>query len=265
KGGAAPAPVDLDVRFERGAHGHCDDFDGRGGTLAHAYYPRFGGDAHFDADEHWTLGEYRGTNFFQVAVHEFGHSLGLRHSDDPDAVMAPVYRGYDPYFELHQDDIDAIQDLYGAPSHSPMQMAEQTQQQQQEDDEEEDEEEEQGKEDEGEETDQGKSSGEEEGGNKGQEDKGDDGNEGEDGDGKEESEEVNEDTEEDEDEDEDREKETDTPTNELCDDPSVDAMFNTPDGDIYVLKGTYRFLLPENTRFPKIFLSFDCCSCFPLS
>lgn len=52
---------------------------------------------------------YTGTNLFQVAAHEFGHSLGLSHSDVRSALMAPFYRGYDPSFNLDSDDIEAIQ------------------------------------------------------------------------------------------------------------------------------------------------------------
>ncbi|XP_049802932.1 matrix metalloproteinase-24 isoform X2 [Schistocerca nitens] len=105
--------VHIDIRFEKGEHGDGDPFDGPGGTLAHAYFPVYGGDAHFDDAEHWTIDSYRGTNLFQVAAHEFGHSLGLSHSDVKTALMAPFYRGYEPSFTLDADDILGIQKLYG--------------------------------------------------------------------------------------------------------------------------------------------------------
>lgn len=57
---------------------------------------------------------FSGTNLFYVAAHEFGHSLGLSHSKDPNALMYPVYRKFDPsVLLLHQDDITGIQYLYG--------------------------------------------------------------------------------------------------------------------------------------------------------
>lgn len=106
-------PVHIEIRFEENEHGDGDPFDGPGGTLAHAYFPVYGGDAHFDDAELWTIGSPRGTNLFQVAAHEFGHSLGLSHSDVRSALMAPFYRGFDPVFKLDSDDIYAIQALYG--------------------------------------------------------------------------------------------------------------------------------------------------------
>jgi len=51
----------------------------------------------------------------QVAVREIGHSLGLKYSDKPSSAMFPTYHGFKPDFKLHQDDIDAIQALYGPP------------------------------------------------------------------------------------------------------------------------------------------------------
>ena len=48
-----------------------------------------------------------GINLFQVAAHEFGHALGLDHSEDMTALMAPFYQGYIPVdtFQLSDDDI----------------------------------------------------------------------------------------------------------------------------------------------------------------
>ena len=107
--------VDIEIGFFTFDHGDGDAFDGSGGTLAHAYFPRYGGDVHMDDSETWTENSRQGTNFLQTLTHEIGHSLGLSHSRVSASVMAPFYRGWDPNFKLHSDDIRGIQTLYGRP------------------------------------------------------------------------------------------------------------------------------------------------------
>ena len=48
-----------------------------------------------------------------IATHEIGHSLGLKHSLDPTAIMFNRYFGGDPVVNLQPDDIAGIQYLYG--------------------------------------------------------------------------------------------------------------------------------------------------------
>ena len=99
-------------------HGDGYPFDGHGSVLAHAFFPGAGrgGDVHFDEDEHWS--ERReitkaATSLFAVAVHEFGHSLGLSHSTESNSLMFPWYSTIPQDYSLPRDDKEAIQYLYG--------------------------------------------------------------------------------------------------------------------------------------------------------
>ena len=87
-------------------------FEGPNDVLAHAFFPE-DGRAHFDEDETFTHGTSSGVNLLWVAVHEFGHSLGLQHTNIHGAIMYPYYTGYVPDMKLHSDDIAGIQYLYG--------------------------------------------------------------------------------------------------------------------------------------------------------
>ncbi|XP_029653787.1 matrix metalloproteinase-2 [Octopus sinensis] len=112
-----PPPLeepDIDIQFIREEHGDGNPFDGRGSNAAHAFFPgesSISGDAHFDEDEEWSLYQ-NGTNLLAVAVHEFGHSLGLGHSRSPGSVMSPFFEEFNENFTLHADDIKGIQSLY---------------------------------------------------------------------------------------------------------------------------------------------------------
>ena len=112
---AVSKPADADIIIKAG-QGSASQFDGRGGTLAWAYLPD-GNDTQlemrFDLAETWIDDpKQRGILMFNVAVHEFGHLLGLTHSKKTTAIMAPYYN---PLIATPQkdDDISRVQQLYG--------------------------------------------------------------------------------------------------------------------------------------------------------
>ncbi len=104
----------IEIFGATGSHGDGFSFDGRGGVLAHTFYPppnteTNAGDLHLDLDEPWRIGA--DVDLFSVALHELGHALGLGHNDDADSVMYPYYRRVSG---LRPADIAEIRKLYAA-------------------------------------------------------------------------------------------------------------------------------------------------------
>ncbi|XP_033108487.1 72 kDa type IV collagenase-like [Anneissia japonica] len=122
--------ADIYVSFAKGRHGDAYPFDGKGGWLAHAFYPRSGhgdmnGDIHFDDSEKFSLRPGKaGYNFFYVASHEIGHSLGLGHSQIEGALMHDAYPSNPYNVKLTDDDVDGIQALYGVPDNQTNEVLE---------------------------------------------------------------------------------------------------------------------------------------------
>uniref|UniRef100_A0A8C6PLZ6 72 kDa type IV collagenase n=1 Tax=Nothobranchius furzeri TaxID=105023 RepID=A0A8C6PLZ6_NOTFU len=73
----------------------------------------------YDDDRKWGFCPDQGYSLFLVAAHEFGHALGLEHSQDPGALMAPIYT-FTKDFRLSHDDVQGIQELYGVPTDKPV-------------------------------------------------------------------------------------------------------------------------------------------------
>ncbi|QXU42536.1 matrixin family metalloprotease [Pedobacter sp. D749] len=109
--------ADIKIGWYKGDHGDGANnaFDGRGGVLAHAFYPT-SGVIHFDDDENWSassLGPEFGTiDIASVAAHEFGHTIGLDHSECINATMTPHYFGLNMR-TLSVDDVVGSRIIYG--------------------------------------------------------------------------------------------------------------------------------------------------------
>jgi hypothetical protein len=107
----------LDISFAK--------IDGAGGTLAQAYFPadvnpsQIAGDIQFDSSENWEIGNAKGSSAFdlvRVAVHEIGHALGLEHSHQNAAILAPSVSPNEYFTTLDQDDVDAVLSMYAPAS-----------------------------------------------------------------------------------------------------------------------------------------------------
>jgi len=110
--------ADIVIGWATGEHGDGDPFDGPGDVLAHASFPNPYDKSqvflHFDDDERWVDSDTRDVDLLTVAAHEIGHTLGLAHSGDPNALMFPSYS--EPHRFLSADDIAGAQSLYGVAS-----------------------------------------------------------------------------------------------------------------------------------------------------
>ena len=103
--------ADIRIRFKSREHGDRYGFDGAMGVLGHAFYPP-SGEVHFDNDEEFTRYTSRGVNLRYTASHEFGHSLGLKHSTKQGSLMSPFHPGYTENIALDEDDIEGISKLF---------------------------------------------------------------------------------------------------------------------------------------------------------
>ena len=100
---------DICVSFQSRNHSDIFMFDGKGGVLAHAFFPGNGylsGDVHLDIEENWN------THFLlSVIIHEIGHSLGIKHSSSFNSVMHRIYKPLKTK-DIYTDDKNAISTLY---------------------------------------------------------------------------------------------------------------------------------------------------------
>lgn len=100
----------ADIVIEFGA------IDGPSQVLGQACPPSSpcAGSVQFDSAEYWVLREPQyntDISLLGVATHEFGHAIGLLHSDDTSALMYPQYSPYNIY--PGDDDVAGVQRLYG--------------------------------------------------------------------------------------------------------------------------------------------------------
>ncbi|CAD6197575.1 unnamed protein product [Caenorhabditis auriculariae] len=110
---AEEARADIEVLFARRNHSCVENFDGRGGVVAHSGYPE-SGILHLDADERWHTGDpTKGDiDLRYVLLHEVGHVLGLRHSKRKGSIMNREYGETPGGLKLTRYDVHLVRKLY---------------------------------------------------------------------------------------------------------------------------------------------------------
>jgi len=110
------AHVDLNVSFQDLSH-----FGGRKGVLAHAYFPGQGdvsGDCEINDEWNWVPGTNMQTlskpPLVPILIHEFGHSLGLRHDTfDNTDIMYPSFDLGKKKIKIGKRSVERMQERYG--------------------------------------------------------------------------------------------------------------------------------------------------------
>jgi hypothetical protein len=107
---------DINVQF-----GYIDGQYNILGETCPPYNPCDSGSVVLDTGETWALTQPQGygdVSLLGVATHEFGHAIGLLHTNDTNALMYPEYSPY--VLQPNEDDIAGLQRLYGAGGAGPV-------------------------------------------------------------------------------------------------------------------------------------------------